>query len=764
VASLGQVGALDTEQAGSNEAFRSCHSCGAWNLESDTACRDCHKALADDHDIKFSLVFGVETCPGCGRVSPSTQCLHCGAEIPPGETSAIALARQKAFVDLRRRADDLRRLYDHLPEPHIPVAADQYAMALADSRIIKRAGIILRSLHRLHELGLNDEREVGSTARRRLARLVTAVEQLYRETEELAWFRPPAVEVMQAREAMVAVGRQVTEAVATLLAALTASSVQGVVAPQQRFQELLYELDWVDHFAAATQALEKLPAGDIDTRVSVALGTEIDVTDDLGLLDPARVLAAFAGDEDPFTPLARASVGFLSHLTTTGVDDAPPESAALALPALGLALLDRPLPAHSLARMVLELLKEAERGDGAATAALFERTSNEGPRIFAAAKRIHDDLRYLAAGYAHDDHDVLARVLGTYKRLAESSFRNYVWLIIDAQSIASGGAVSQGSRAPTLGKLEHRLSAWSDPLSKRLARAADAVLRNAEAHEDFRLDADTGELVFEGKRMSLERFEERIERLVAATVALDVAFSCRALDNGSSAAMPEWLAAGEAPYATEILARGILGACGMELTAVKLMRDDVTLEVEWPNAERVRALAPLCAVAQLFGKSDRLVLQVRGEEAPLITVETSSFKAFSEADEAVKDLALFAPLYSAGVAGGCSPDELIDDVLALSIALIAAVDVPRLKLALGIGNPAPFVLLERRLAYITGFVRERSPRPPAKTRKALKALSDARAASFFVRRNDPAATQKLTAALSRAVSWAGARGYRWPPL
>ncbi len=758
------MGAIDSERARTRDAFRTCHSCGAWNLEAATVCRECQKPLTDDHDIEFRLVFEVETCPGCGQISPSTRCLHCGAEIPPAEISKIALARQKAFSDLQRRADELRGLYDHLPEPHISVAADQYATALADSRIIKRASIILRSLHKLHELGLNDEHEVGATARRRLGRLVAALEQLHRETEELAWFRPPAAEVTQAREAMISVARQVTETVATLLAALTASSVQDVVPLQQRFQQLLSDLDWVDQYVAATQALGKLATGGIDARVSVALGTKIGVTDDLGLLDPARVLTAFAGDDDPFSPLARASVRFLSHLTESGEKDAPPESAVLALPALGLAVLDRPLPAHSLARMVLELLEEAEGVDGAATAALFERTSNEGPRIFAAAKRIDDDLRYLAAGYARDDHDVLARVLGTYKRLAESSFRNYVWLIIDAQAIVSGAAISQGTRAPTLGQLEHRLSSRNDPLSRRLARAGDPLLRNAEAHEDFRLDADNGELVLEGRRMTLERFEARIERLVAATVALDVAFSCHALDNGSSVAMPEWLAAGKAPYATEILARGILGAYGMELTSVELDDDDVTLTVEWADADRARALTPLCAVAQLFGTSRRLALQVEGCEEPLISVETRSFKAFAEADETVKDLALFAPLYSAGVEGGRQPDEVIADVLALSIALITAVDVPQLKVAFGIGNPAPFLALEQRLAYIIEFVRGHCLRLPPKTAKAVKALADAKAASFFVRRNDRAATQKLIAALARAASWADARHYRWPPI
>jgi hypothetical protein len=54
----------------------------------------------------------------------------------------------------------------------------------------------------------------------------------------------------------------------------------------------------------------------------------------------------------------------------------------------------------------------------------------------------------------------------TYNALAESSFRNYTWLIDDARRIVEGRAIAQSARAPLLGDLEQRLDSRPDDLSK----------------------------------------------------------------------------------------------------------------------------------------------------------------------------------------------------------------------------------------------------------------------------------------------------------
>jgi hypothetical protein len=746
------------------ESFRTCPACGGWNAHDSTHCSRCAEGLDRDYDISFSLVFSAEECQNCGRVTPTSPCVHCGADVAQvNKTSDLALARQKAFAKLLARAEELQARYDELPQPHIPVAPDQYGAAVADSRVLRRAGVLLRSLHRLDELGFNDQKTIGTTARKRLERLVAALEGIYKETEQIAWFRAPSDEVARVRTALIATGSYITEVVVTLLRALSALSPEEVVPLQVRFQELLANYPYENEFTAALAALEELPVGDVNQRVSLALGTDVVVADDLGLLDPARMLSAFAGGDDPFTPLARSCARYLSHLGAVDPESVGPEGAALALGAFGLIVLDRPLAAHGIARLVVDLLTQAGAKDPHATAALFTRTFGEGPRIFAAAKRIHDDLYYLAAGLARDEDDVVGRLVDTYRRLAESSFRSYLWLVVDAQEIVAGRKRSPVDRAPMLGELEQRLEGREDDLSKSLLRAVDRVLRNADAHEDFRLNAETREIVLDGRRLTLDRFERKLERLVSASLALDAAFTCRAYETGNLETVPEWLTAGEAPYASELLTRAFLGAYGIELVGLRL-DDDLTLLVAWDSPDRVQALAPLCAVAQLFPRTRRLVLQADADGDPLIAAETGAFRAFADAGEAVKNLAVLAPLYSAGIEAGRDQEATAEDFLALAIVLIVATDVPRLKIALGVGNPAPLVTLEERLAYVISFVRERSLALSPKAEAAVSALNSAKVASMFARRGDSAAIQRMTKALSRAATWADARGCRWPPI
>jgi hypothetical protein len=673
----------------------------------------------------------------------------------------LAHARQRAFAEPLARTKELLARYDALPEPHISVSPDQYATALSDSRVLGRSRVVLHSLHRLHEFGFNDKKTIGTTARRRLQRLVALLDEIFRATEELAWFRPPSSEVARARSAMIASARHITLVCTTLLEAVSAQTLEEVVPLQAGFQSLLSGYPFVSEFDAAFEALSDLPPGGIDERVSAAFGVEVSVTDDLGLLDPARILAAFKTDDEPFKPLAQRAATFLAHLTDIDADTIEADGVALALGGLGLAVLDRPLPAHTLARQVVDLLKKAEAVDPAATAALLGRTSDEGPRVFAAAKRIHDDLVYLVGGHARDEGDVVARMVTTYKRLAESSFRNYAWLVADAQRIAEGS--SPATEPPLLGALEQRFAARDDPASKTLSRAADRLLRNAEAHEDFRIGRDGESIIVAGKRLALSRFEKRLDRLLQATLGLDAAYTCRAYETGAFDTMARWLADGDAPFATELLLRGIFEAYGLELVGIAHEGDGVRFVVEWDAPDVVRALTPLCAAATLFPTSERLRLDLV-DGTSVIAVDTSAFRAFAEADEGVKDIALLEPVFSAGLDAGRDPLDLSEDVLALSIALIAATDVPRLKVALAIGNPDPLALLEKRLAFIIRFTRARTAKASPLAERALKSLSEARAASVITRRGDSGAAQRMVAALTRAASWSDARGYHWPPL
>jgi hypothetical protein len=614
----------------------------------------------------------------------------------------------------------------------------------------------------LGQFNFNDPAEIGGPVRRAASSFIRELEQIFRETEELAWFVPPAPEVARIRELIVATGRYGTEIAIALLRTLTSTSLEEVVPLQRHFQELLSGYPYGSEFGETLDLLSSFAVADLDARVAIALGVDVPVTDDLGLLDPARVLAAFAGSEDPFTPLARASARFLSHLSNLDPEQVGADGAGLALPALGLATIDRPLAAHRAARHAAELLREVDNVDAAQTMRLLERTVNQGPRIFAAAKRIRDDVTYLACGYAVDEADIIRRLVDTYKGLAESAFRDYAWLIDDAQRVVEGRPIANAARAPMLAELEQRFVGRKDPLSRTLVGAIDPILRNAQAHEEHRYDRANEEIVLAGDvRLTLAQFERRIERLVSVAIALDAAFSIAVLERGETMGVPQWLTSGEAPFASELLARGILGAYGVDVVAIS-DEETVTFTYVGDAIAAERALPALAAMAQMFASSDYLELRCQDDAATTICVEVSAFRAFAEANEAVKDMALLGVFYSAGVLGGRDAETLLSETIALFVALIAQIDIPRIQLGLTTGDLTPLLQLDKRLAFTIGFARERGLSLDKDARIVVKHLSEARAMIFLVRRGQMHAARKMTAALSRAANWADRRGYRWP--
>jgi hypothetical protein len=749
--------ATGRDRAGS---YLSCEYCPTLNRASAERCRACGAALrsGETMNISFSLSFPAGACTECGQPGPPGTCLECGGDVPAtAEESESVEARIRALGPLRDEADALLGRYQTISEPHIPVAPDQYAAALADSRVLARMRVSMRFPHRLGGFDLDDVAIIEGTLYEAAAKYVAELEAIHRAVSEIAWFIPPNSEVDRARRAMIASGRHATEIGVTVLRALAGSSLDDVSAHQIRLRQLFDGFPYAADFAEALAALETLPSADFDARVSLAFRTDLVATDPFGLLDPARVFTAFAGTENPLGQLAQASVGYLAHLIGEDVGPADPEAAGLGMTVLALASLDRPLPAHRVARNAIDLFREAHCRNPTAAIDLLERTVGQGPRIFAAAKRIQDDVYYLTSGLARDESDLVRRLIDTYKALAESSFRAYAWLVRDAYAIIDG-RYDPSATLPMIGPLEKAMSQHADALSDAVARAVDRKLRNAEAHEDWRYDEATGHLVLGDEfRLSLAQFGVRFERLLTTVIGLDAAFACFSVLYGKSE-VPEWLVAGEAPFATEMLVRGMLGANGMELVAIR-EDEGLTFVVATP-AEPSAALVSLAGIAPLVTHEQLAIETESGKE--VVTAEKQAFAEFAVAEEPVKDLALFAPLYSAGSAAGKPHVDLLADTMALFIALIAAVDIPAVRIAIGIGNAQPFKDLRTRLSYVISFVENRRGSDFPEISHVVQDLRTARRMLVLVIRGEQRALLRLIAALTSAAEWADKRGYRWP--
>lgn len=168
------------------QPFRLCQRCGAWSSDGVQDCRQCGETLETDRvfDISFTLSFAAETCAACGETAPPGTCPGCGAEIPPSnKIDEAASARGAAFLPLLERAESVLARYDELPEPHIPVAADQYAATLADGRLFKRLRVSLRVPERLGRFDLDDTKQIGGRVRVLLYAYVGEFERIYAEAE-----------------------------------------------------------------------------------------------------------------------------------------------------------------------------------------------------------------------------------------------------------------------------------------------------------------------------------------------------------------------------------------------------------------------------------------------------------------------------------------------------------------------------------------------------------------------------------------------------
>lgn len=352
----------------------------------------------DGIPITFTLQFAAAPCPECGEMAVAGPCPKCGATVPPpGESRPPELARRAAFTAARARLRELVQQSEQLPVPHIRIAADQYARALNDANIAGLVVEVLAFAHRLDTLGLNDPSTIGGSARRAIIELVTMTEGVLDATIELARFRPPD-EIAELRELMLRLGQRGVALAMAILEVLVAQSPQETNVATSHLNAMLSDptagVDTDELFARVIELAEP----NLDARVTVALGLPGHFGDQYGLPDPSRVFYAASRVGNPFEVLARGAACFFRHLLQQDPEKVPLHAAILAEPAMGLALVDRPLPAHRIALDTIELLRRAYAMDPEGTRALIESMRAQGDRIFAAAHRIRRDLRLLATG------------------------------------------------------------------------------------------------------------------------------------------------------------------------------------------------------------------------------------------------------------------------------------------------------------------------------------------------------------------------------
>jgi hypothetical protein len=670
---------LHSEQVKASTAIKwsGCGECGyagAWPGDT-TRCPECgaQRGSEEAHTLQLRLTFAVGVCETCEVAGPDGVCPSCGAVLEVPEPNAATRARVSALRLLLARATAFVESFATFPEAHIPVTVQQTLSVVTDADLPQRVIDLIGFAHTANELELESPAVIGRETRRRLLNVLDDVERVRDEARRLAAFKPPddIVELTGAIAQLAVCGARVVADVIEVISAETLGECQ------EAFRSLQGALTGPEEAERLTQLLRDAPTvnarEDLDARASLAIGLEAQYSDELGLLDPVRIFAAAANEPSPMAALARGAGHYLSHLLDTPADELPEGAAVLAAYAVPLAVLDRPFGPHRQAELARGLLRQAASVSPSDVQQAISLYDEHQGRVFAAASRASRDLRLVLLGRVDEPVEAVESALSIYKRLAEGPYREAMRLLIAARAGIEGRAAP--SESLLLGDIDGYLDGWHDDLGDALRSAVERDLRNAVAHEDFRIDAGSLEVVLPERIVSPEALEAALTRLTATIAALEAAILCQRLDARDELRAPEWLIRGDHPTATAMILQMIAGAYHVEI--VDVTRDDevVSLRLDGPSArDRQRARMLLVSAAPLMGSAGELRATADGE---LIAATTpQAVAAWQQADPEEQDLALIELLFDSNLRGGTPASDALADACAAAVLVISGADVP----------------------------------------------------------------------------------------
>lgn len=693
---------------------QSCPHCGASMIDCD-ACPSCGRAWSADDDadeeegsFEVRLTFSVESCPDCELPGPAGACTRCGAEVPVGEPGDAEQRRHATFAPLAERAAAIVRRLDDLPDGHVPITTRQFARVLTDADIFSIIERVIGSINEIGAKRVDDALAESAEAPAEFEALLADAELLGETALRVAWFAPvgPSDEV---RTQLIAVAKLAAEIGRDALRILAAESWADAEVAMQSLQRGFVSTAVFSRFSAALADVDLDDADDIDTRIGLVLGRPGAYTNESGAIDVGLLFGAGGGTQDGLAFLGDAAGAYFGHLLRRS-DHGSFEQLGLLLNAVTLASVERPVPAHTTAALSRELLDGGLATHDARARAAIERYAADGGRVFDAAMRAQREVRLLLTAELDGPEDVVVGLVSAYRRVSEGPFRAAARLLDDLHHLAVDEAKA-AKRGTTVGALARRLSDRDDELSGLVANATDHKLRNAEAHEDFRVDPETLDVVFGDRRLTIQELGDAIERLTSTTAAIEAAVMTFALDEDLASTVTAWMAGGDRPAAIRLVVAAAAGALGFQVTQVDVgTRTRVLLDGTTPTREK--ALSIMVSVAGFVPQADVLVVEAGGR---VVTADAAPFRRWLEAPEAVKDLILLECQASEAIHAGADERDVYRRVLRLRTVLVFSDAAARLK--------ERNTLAERRRVFERlRFVTASARAAPAEVRESESAL------------------------------------------
>ena len=646
-----------------------CDSCGKQTY-SKNACDVCGVPIVRDESSRFRipLTFAAEECPGCGLVAPPGECSVCGVQVPEPEPGETESARAEALGPLAAQAAGIAERLESLPVGHVVVTTNQFVTTITDAKVFSAATEILAFCHRVHALNLGDRTDFEDGALTELQDFLRDVERLAETARRAAWFSPPA-ESQAIQDGLLAAATRAAEIARDLLLILSARTWREA---SHRFDKLQYglsDIEIFEEFSDELDAISLTDRDDLDARLGLIIGIEGIYTDAIGMIDLGAVYLAASSQSESVDHIGDGAARYLSHLLSG--QQVGSGGVGLLLSAVALASADRPMPAHITALLARELFDASADADRDQTIDALHRYAENGGRVFDSTMRVRRELRLLNTAELESPEDVVIGLVSVYRRMVEGSLRPAIALIDELQAITLAGPSAKARTSTMLGQLVSRLSRRDDELSAMLAGTADSQLRNAEAHEDFRIDAESLDVVLGDRRISLDELEDAIERVGVAVSAIDAATQCFALDHGVDESVA-WLKTGERPAVVEQIVDVTLGAFGYELFHLDLAAV-TAMQLSDSKVLTLRSAMSIAnSTSSMFPKAETIEIS---NSSRVVRLNTAPLRRWRDSPLTTQDLAIVA----------CLLDEAVESTDDASSAYVQAL-VIMARLVVGEGT------------------------------------------------------------------------------
>jgi len=283
----------------------------------------------------------------------------------------------------------------------------------------------------------------------------------------------------------------------------------------------------------------------------------------------------------------------------------------------------------SSAREIRGCILDSFDADPTFTRRVLSEATSEEDEEWMAFGRLQRSLRHAERARTQTsgtERDYAVGILEAYRHMAEGLTRRWVRVLLRLSGLDDPPRTVGALGAPAVARLGE--------LGLRIERAFIAVMRNAEAHDDFSFDEDSGLLVWGDQAVDPEEISARLKELDILQRALIVGRLAAFADQpGLAGDKPRSPLDHSSSSSALVSARQRFGHAGMNVRRFVRDRDRLSVVIDTLKAEACNpCFVALTQAAQILPTVARFSVQIIGRDEPIIdlprTVLQENWKVF----------------------------------------------------------------------------------------------------------------------------------------